>query len=59
MERSIKYLYYRGVRQAQRVINENKKRFVEVSYRGAKLIEDMTEKAMPSHATHMYRGVSY
>jgi len=59
MERIVKYLYYRGVRYAKNIFNENKARLQELSYRGATMLRDNTIKSIKSNQPHMYRGIAY
>ncbi|TAH25436.1 MAG: DUF4278 domain-containing protein [Cytophagales bacterium] len=59
MERSIKYLYYRGVRYASSLIVKKVNLVQELTYRGAKLIKNSTKSVLTSSAQKMYRGVAY
>ena len=59
MERSIKYLYYRGVRYATSLLTKNVNRVQQLTYRGASIIKNSTTQVLQSSATKMYRGVAY
>jgi hypothetical protein len=60
MERTIKYLYYRGVRYASNLIAKKANTVQELSYRGVKSIINKTQKVLnTSSATKMYRGATY
>lgn len=59
MERTIKYLYYRGVRYASSLLNRKANKVQELSYRGVKSIMERTSKVLDSSAPKMYRGVAY
>jgi len=59
MERSIKYLYYRGVRYATSLIAKNVNKVQELTYRGATILKNSTKEVLNSSAKKMYRGVAY
>lgn len=59
MERSIKYLYYRGVRYATSLINRSATKIQQITYRGASLIRNTSDAVIASTAKKMYRGVAY
>ncbi|TAF75351.1 MAG: DUF4278 domain-containing protein [Bacteroidetes bacterium] len=59
MERSIKYLYYRGVRYVSNIISEQKTNLKNLSYRGANILSSAAGTVVKSTQPHMYRGVAY
>jgi hypothetical protein len=59
MERSVKYLYYRGVRYTKQLFSINTEKLVNYTYRGVSFVKKLSEKAAISHATKAYRGVAY
>lgn len=59
MERSIKYLYYRGVRYASNLIAKSSNKIQSITYRGASIIKNASEVVKSSSASKMYRGAAY
>ncbi len=60
MNRTVKYLYYRGVRQVSQIVEKQAEKLQSLSYRGATVLNRMKETV--SHNTtapHMYRGIAY
>lgn len=58
MKRTVKYLYYRGVRQAAQLIENHAAKIQDLTYRGAKLIQRVQDTVTHTQ-TRMYRGVAY
>ena len=59
MKRTVKYLYYRGVRQAAQLIEKNVNHIKNLTYRGAHLIQKVQDSVKHSTQPRMYRGVAY
>lgn len=59
MKRTVKFLYYRGVRQVANLIEKQTNKIQELSYRGATLMRNVKDTVKASTQPKMYRGVAY
>jgi len=60
MNRTVKYLYYRGARQVAQIVEKQASKLQNLSYRGATVFNRVKETV--THNTsgpHVYRGVAY
>ncbi len=58
MDRKLKVLYYRGVRNTTQFFHKKSNQLKELTYRGVSYIS-ATPEHIASHATKTYRGVAY
>jgi hypothetical protein len=59
MKRTVKLLYYRGVRQVGQLIEKQTNKIQNITYRGVNFIKKVQDEVRTSTMPKMYRGVSY